>query len=500
MRVRRWAISVILVVMIAGAAFAAVIAEHYHPVLGLDLQGGASVVYRPAHPVSQAILNQTISIIRNRVDGLGVSQPQIGQQGSEIVVELPGIKHPKQALSIIGQTAVLQFRPVGCVAPPYITPPKQLKLNKASLKPGCPASATANSSLLAFVPTTPTTSAAHVTPALLPEYVGGKVTQRFVVGPALLNGNAIKSVFAAPDTQSTAGGWLINFTLTSKASPIFDQIARTYYHHDLAIVLDGVVQTAPQINSTSFGGQGQITGNYTQAQANNLALVLRYGALPVQLVQQTVQTISPTLGSASLRAGLIAGIGGLILVLLYTIVYYRLLGLVVVGGLATTFAALWGIIAFMGHTSQLTLDLSGVTGIIVSIGVIVDSYIVFFERLKDEARSGRSLKAAVDKGFTKAFRTIVAADLVSFIGAALLYYFSIGPVRGFAFFLGLSTLLDVLSAWFFTRPLVLLIGAWMPPSRLRWLGIPLGAAPVDRVEGPGVLRPKSRSASEGVPS
>jgi len=494
MRKGKWIRSVLVSTVIAIAAFVAVLVAGYHPVLGLDLQGGASVVYKPSRPVSQSILAQTISIIENRVNALGVAEPSIGQQGNDIVVDLPGVKDPRKALSIIGETAILQFRPVECVVPPYSPPPKKLHLTKAELTPSCPSSPTASTAAEAFVPTTPPTQAAHVPVALVPQYSGHKVVERYVVGPALLTGNAIKTAYSSPDTQGAAGKWVVNFVLTSKGSPQFNAIARTYYHREVAVVLDGVVQAAPVINSTNFNGQGQITGDYTKSQAHDLAVVLRYGALPVQLVQQTVRTISPTLGAASLRAGLIAGIGGLVLVLLYTIVYYRLLGLVVVGGLATTFAALWAIIATLGHTVSLTLNLAGVTGIIVSIGVIVDSYIVFFERLKDEARNGKSLRASVDAGFGKAFRTIVAADLVSFIGAALLYYFSIGDVRGFAFFLGLSTLLDVASAWFFTRPLVLLIGNVISPKHYRWLGVPVVQVRERAPAGTGIIRPSRVAA------
>ncbi|WP_298346432.1 protein translocase subunit SecD [Ferrimicrobium sp.] len=499
MRKGRWIRSVLISTVVALAAFAAVISAHYHPVLGLDLQGGASVVYKPARKVNTATLNETISIIQDRVNALGVGEPSIGQQGSDIVVDLPGIKDPKTALSYIGQTAILQFRPVLCTAPLYTKPPTSLHLKKSQLTPTCPTATSKTASTLQYVPSTSPLKATSASTALLPEYQGNTKTviARYVVGPTLMTGNAIKSVFAAPVAQSASNQWAINFTLTSKGAPLFNQIAKTYYHQLLAVVLDGTVQSAPQINSTNFNGQGQITGNYTQASATDLATILHYGALPVQLVQQTVQTISPTLGAASLRAGLIAGIAGLVLVMLYTIFYYRLLGLVVVGGLATTFAALWAIIGYLGHSVQLTLNLAGVTGIIVSIGVIVDSYIVFFERLKDEARNGRSLRASVDTGFTKAFRTIIAADLVSFIGAALLYYFSIGDVRGFAFFLGLSTILDVASAWFFTRPLVLWIGNSISPKHYRWLGVPVVQVTRESTVGSGVIKP-SRVAAKGV--
>lgn len=469
---RSYVVSVVLFTIVAIGTFVGVLLANYKPVLGLDLQGGASIVYKPVHKVSNSTLAQTISIIRNRVDALGVAQPNIAQQGQEIVVQLPGIKHPESALKIIGQTAQLQFRIVECTAPNYVKPPKSLlaAIPKGVLKPFCPTSAQ-QETLLQYVPSTALGSIVGSQPALLGQYSGNKVLGRYVLGPALLNGTAISSANAG---LSQSQAWEVAFTLKSKDSAKFDQIASTYYGKQLAIVLDNRVIEAPSINSKSFGGQGVINGVGGQTAANNLALVLRYGALPVQLQQQTVQTVSATLGSSSLKAGVAAGLGGLLLVMLYGIFYYRALGVVVILGLGTTAALLWAIVAFIGHTSQLTLDLSGVTGLIVSIGVTVDSYIVFFERLKDEVRAGKSIRSSVDRGFAKAFRTIVAADLVSLIGAILLYLLSIGPVRGFAFFLGLSTLLDIVSAWFFTRPLVILLGQSRLFTEAKWLGIARG--------------------------
>jgi preprotein translocase subunit SecD len=261
--------------------------------------------------------------------------------------------------------------------------------------------------------------------------------------------------------QDLGGTWTVDLTFTSKGSKAFDQAAascnppgQTCPTGRLAIALDGIVQSAPTIQQSKFNGKAQITGDFSESEARNLALVLRYGSLPVQLEPQTVQTVSPSLGRDSLHAGLLAGAIGTVLVLAYMIFYYRALGMVVVAGLCVWAALQWSIISFLGRTSGLALSLAGVTGIIVSIGVTVDSYVVFFERLKDEVRAGRTLRASVDRGFKRAFRTILIADTSAFMGAAVLYLLTVGPVRGFAFFLGLSTLLDVIVAWFFTRPLV----------------------------------------------
>ena len=186
---------------------------------------------------------------------------------------------------------------------------------------------------------------------------------------------------------------------------------------------------------------------------------MEFGALPVRLNPLNTLIVSPTLGHSALVAGLGAGLVGLALVLLYTILYYRALGLVIVLGLATTAALLWAIISALGHTALApSFDLAGITGIIVSIGITVDSYIVYFERLKDEARAGRSIRTSVDRGFRSAWRTVLAADTVSLLAAILLYLIAVGDVRGFAFFLGLSTLMDVFITWYFTRPLVILLG------------------------------------------
>jgi preprotein translocase subunit SecD len=186
---------------------------------------------------------------------------------------------------------------------------------------------------------------------------------------------------------------------------------------------------------------------------------MEFGSLPVRLKELTTQTVSPTLGKSALRAGLGAGIAGLILVLLYVVLYYRALGAVVISGLALTAAALWAIISALGHTSfSPSFDLAGITGLIVSIGITVDSYIVYFERLKDETRAGRSIRTSVDRGFKSAWRTVWAADFVSLLAAIVLYVVAVGDVKGFAFFLGLSTIMDMTVTWFYTRPLVILLG------------------------------------------
>ncbi|HWC38524.1 MAG TPA: protein translocase subunit SecD [Acidimicrobiales bacterium] len=465
-----WIIGTVVVCL---GALAAVIAAGYAPSLGLDLQGGASVVYQPAHPVPEDQLNQAIAIIRNRVDALGVSEPNIARQGNNIVIQLPGVKDQQRALQIVGQTAQLFFRPVLCTAPPY-TPPAPGTPPPPAGPPQCSPSASAGQPdpALASVASTPKGSDTSQANVLLPEKGS---TIRYVLGPAILNGSIIKNATAALP-QNGGGGWQVNFTLTSSGSPKFDQLAQQNYQKQVAIELDGIVQSAPTINAQSFNGQGQITGSFNESSAKNLALVLRYGALPVQLNQQTATTVSPTLGRDSLHAGLVAGLVGLGLVMLYMVAYYRALGLVVIAGLALTAALLWVIVSYLSHTSGLALDLSGVIGIIVSIGIAVDSYVVYFERLKDEIRSGKTIRSSVDRGFKSAFRTVLAADAVSGIGALILWWRSVGAVRGFAFYLLISTALDVVITYTFTRPMVIMLGRNRIFTEARWLGVARGLA------------------------
>lgn len=468
---RSLVVSLVVILVLAFGGLGAAVAAKWSPKLGLDLQGGLSVVYAPAHPTSSTKLDEAISIIRNRVDALGVAQPNIYRQGSDIVVQLPGIKNQNHALKIIGETAQLLFRPVLCAAPAYAAPSRGSKAPSGPPKcstsalqgtiQGGQAAASSTSaggapaidSSLASYPTTKPSADSPTKDVILP--VKGDPTQRLVLGPAQATGAIISSATAQ---ISQAGQWLVAFTTTGKGAKTLDALGKNNLHRFVAIDLDGQVESYPVFDTDAFHGQGQISGTFTQQQAKSLALVLRYGALPVQLTALTHQAVSPTLGKASLRAGLIAGLIGLALVLVYMIFYYRALGVVVVIGLAASASFLWVIISWLGRAEGLTLDLSGVTGLIVSVGVTVDSYVVYFERLKDDLRSGRTVRSSTERGFKRALRTIVAADLVSLIGAALLWLLSVAQVKGFAFMLGLSTALDLVVTYFFTRPMVIWLG------------------------------------------
>ena len=491
------------IIIVAVLAVTANVLANNEPQLGLDLQGGASVVLEPAEEVPDDSLDQAIEIIRNRVDALGVAEPEIARQGDSIVVQLPGVKDQQRALEIVGQTAELQFRPVLQVLPPGgALPPDATSTtgggSSSTTRGSTPSTRPAPSTTEGAAgepdarivqaaqqattsttapPTSTTTGGEPIDPTeltpreeiaadkqvVLAEFDGDEEVARYILGPSEMSGRGVRTA-RAQLVQSGGTGWEVVVEFTGEGRQQFRAIVDKYIGQPLAIELDGVVQSAPQLQQDLAGSEldsVQITGNFGESEAKDLALVLRYGSLPVELQQQTVRTVSASLGEDSLRAGLIAGLVGVALVALYMILYYRALGVVVLLGLFVSFTYMWAIIAWLGETRGLALSLAGVTGIIVSIGVTVDSYVVFFERLKDEVRSGKTMRSSVEKGFTRAFRTILTADVSSFMGAALLYWLTVGPVRGFAFFLGLSTILDVVVAYFFTRPVV----TWLSRSK-----------------------------------
>jgi preprotein translocase subunit SecD len=491
---RNLLISVLVVVAISVGSFAAVFAAKWSPRLGLDLAGGVSVVYTAESPhITQADLDETVNILNLRVNGLGVSGAQVQTTGkNQISVSIPGVTDAQQVLAQIGQTARMYFRPVLCFAYPQAVPKGDK--NKA-LPPGiepipaCSSASELTASNLAVTPNSspqgyssnnvqpdsqyvayPSTSVDKpgyaTSTVLLPglaDACDGSSVVRCVLGPAQMTGHSIASAQA---TQDQTGAWVVDYTLAgATGSALWDKVAQENFHQLLGIELDGQVYSAPiiqptQSTFTSFDGKGEISGgNLTQADAQNLAQAMNFGALPVSLKAATSETVSATLGHSALVAGLGAGIAGLILVLLYVLLYYRALGLVVISGLLLTALLLWAIISALGHTSVApSFDLAGITGLIVSIGITVDSYIVYFERLKDETRSGRSVRTSVDRGFKSAWRTVWAADFVSLLAAIVLYFVAVGNVKGFAFFLGLSTIMDMAVTWFYTRPLVILLG------------------------------------------
>ena len=285
----------------------------------------------------------------------------------------------------------------------------------------------------------------------------------YYAGPAGADGQVFSNDASA---QINNGGWVVTVGLRSGsagedkwnaiANECFSK-AQTCPTGQIAIVLDGEVISAPVVQTNNFSGSVQISGNFTEREARDLAKILEFGAVPVRFSAPTAQTVSATLGKDSLHAAIVSGLVGVALVLLFLLFYYRRLTFVVLGGLAVSGMLQWSTISWLSQRNGLALSLSGVTGIIVSIGVTVDSYVVFFEKLKDDVLAGRTLRNSATRSFQAAWKTILAADTVSLLGAVVLWFLTVGSVRGFAFFLGLSTLCDIIVAYFFTRPTVILL-------------------------------------------
>ena len=513
---RNGLLSLIIIVVLAVAGLAWTFAADNDPLLGLDLQGGVSVVLEPTEDADDDAMDQAVEIIRQRVDGLGVAEPEITRQGDAIVIQLPGIDDREQALELVGQTAELRFRPVLQTLPaglegledPAGTDTTQPDATDTS-EPGTSEPETTDTTVddgadesgyglapgeiaaplqtddtsTTTAPTTtapaedePTTPPAGLDdlqltsaedddpeqPVTLAQYEDDVEVARYRLGPAEATGEILSGASA---TLASLGQWQVGVQVKGDRIDEFNEIAAACYNagptcpsRQLAIVLDGRVVSAPSINAPAFDPDAiSISGNFTESEAKDLALVLRYGALPVELEAQQTQSVSASLGKDALDAGLLAGLIGLALVSIYMIAYYRLLGLVAMLSLSVSAALLWTMIAYLGEDQGLALTLAGVTGIILSIGVAVDSNVVFYEHLKEEVAGGRSLRTAVDGSFASAFSTIVKADVASLIGAGILYWLTVGPVRGFALFLGLSTLLDLIASYFFMRPLTLML-------------------------------------------
>ncbi len=500
-KIRPWRSLALLFLVLAGLTVWAFWPGTVHtPRLGLDLEGGTQVTLVPKSAVNGGTVNddqlkQAVEIIRQRVNGLGVAESEVTIQGSganaAIVVSVPG-SNDQSIRDQISQTAQLNFRPVyaedagtpsttsadsGTKATPTPTPKKGSSVGTATTPSPTPTSA-------ALVP--PIQSAendAKLQAAYLaldcskPEATkgGGQPddpakwivtcsqdgSAKYLLEPAFIKGTEITEAQAQLPTQG-AGGWQVTLSFNQTGANQLAEVSTKIYQkqspqNQFAIVLDGLVQSSPYFSEPITGGNAQITGTFTQEQAKSLANVLKYGALPVTLNVAEITTVSPTLGTDQLKAGLIAGGLGLLLVVLYLLAYYRALGVVAVLSLVVAAWFTYVVFVLLGRTVGLALTLAGVAGAIVAIGITADSFVVYFERIRDEVRDGRSLRVAAEVGWTRAKSTILAADFVSLLAAVILYYLSVGNVRGFAFVLGLTTIIDIIVAFFFTRPLVAIL-------------------------------------------
>ena len=478
---RRYIIPLVVVFTLVGVIWAVIAVKGLEPRLGLDLKGGSSVTFVPTNPrggePTAEQLNTTVDIIRNRVNSKGVAEAEVNLEGGNIVVSIPDVPNPDDVIAAVGTTAQLQFRPVTEIVAP--NDPKYKQDPFKAVDCAKPETYTATDDPDKEVVLCARDEAGQLRPnASSPKLLLGKVA---------LGGTDISS--ARPQLATTGQGGVttgqwetqLNFNgrggdrfrdLTGKAAcnPEGDP------KRNIAITLDAVVINYPpvasdvQCNQGISGGSAVITGQ-TQAEAQNLAPLISSGALPLKLDPQSRTTVSATLGADSLHAGLIGGAVGLGLVFLYVLLYYRGLGLVIWVGLAIAAALNVGIVIVMGDLIGFTLTLAGIAGLIVAIGISADTYVVFFERLKDEVRDGKTLRTSVDRGWQRSFHTLVSANAVSFAAALILYLLAIGPVRGFAFTLGLATLIDFFAAWFFARPAVSLLTRTRLFQEGRFVGI-----------------------------
>jgi preprotein translocase subunit SecD len=522
----------LLIVGLTAWAFAPIDGYSATPRLGLDLRGGTQVILDP-QPITEGAeiteeqLQQSVEIIRQRVNGVGVAEADISIQGTGsdavIVVSVPGVTQDR-IVELVGRTALLDFRPVENILDPAPVGAdetesadnannnnKNNKKNNKNQNDSASQSDTSDSGPTASEPTDEAAEEelqqggdivqAKVNDAKFQQEVlaldcndtrnqlGGtpddpelwlgtcqrvipdKETQapaaKYVLKPAFIRGTEITSA-AAQLPQQGAGGWVVTLSFDSEGASKLAEISGQLVNlppptNQFAIVLDGVVVSAPSFEEQILGGEAQISGNFTAQEAEDLANVLKFGALPVKLQVQQVESISATVGDSYLRAGLLAGIIGLILVAGWLIFYYRILGVVAALSLVLAGWMTYCLFVILGNTIGFTLTLAGVAGAIVAIGITADSFIVYFERIRDEIRDGKSLRRSVDEGWVRARRTLLAADFVSILAAVVLYFLSVGNVRGFAFALGLTTVMDVVVAFWFTRPSVTVLArsAWM---------------------------------------
>jgi len=505
----------LLVIIIGLAVWTFWPGQESTPRLGLDLQGGTQVILIPNQAegtaeITDDQLQQTVEIIRQRVNGFGVAEADVAIQGSgndaAIVVSVPGVNQ-REIAEQLSQTALLDFRPVSTIVEPGVIDPNTLqpaeatteKKTKKTKKNSASGEATFAETSPSPSPTETTAADATESDVLVPPVEGdaaddpaledallnldctteasrqgGKPdnpdkwivtcdregTGKYLLEPAFIKGTSITN--ASAELAQGGAGWVVNLEFDGEGADALSEISNRLVslpapQNQFGIVLDGLVVSAPYFQQPINDGRAQISGNFTPEEAKNLAQVLKFGALPLTLDIASVETVTPTLGADYLRVGLIAGALGLGLVVLYLLLYYRALGIVAVVSLIIAAILTFLVFVILGRTVGLALTLAGVAGAIVAIGITADSFVVYFERIRDEIREGRSLRAACDAGWERARNTILAADFVSLLAALVLYFLSVGAVRGFAFVLGLTTLMDVMVAFMFTRPMVTLL-------------------------------------------
>ncbi|QCU77904.1 protein translocase subunit SecD [Citricoccus sp. SGAir0253] len=461
---------------------------HWAPKLALDLEGGTQMVLAPEVSGDQQVtpdqLDQAVEIIRQRVDGSGVAEAEIATQGGRnVVVSLPGVPDPATR-DLIQASANMEFRPVITAGPYEAVPKDQRTPTKDFPKPTAEPENGSDPN--------------WITPQLAAEFEAydcaaqareqdredlpadkpaiacqpgdeetGQPGVKYILGPVEVQGTDIAGAdygLVNTATGVSTNQWAVNLTFNGQGSDAFREVTQRLTpfpegdpRKQFAIVLDGTVVSAPQSNAVITDGRAQITGNFSEQSAAALAEQLKYGALPISFSIESEQQISATLGADQLRLGLVAGLIGLGLVAVYSFFQYRLLGLVTIASLVVAGALTYLAIVLLGWSDNYRLSLAGIAGLIVAIGLTADSFIVYFERIKDELRHGRTLPEAVEYGWARAKRTVTASKAVNLLAAVVLYFVAVGNVRGFAFTLGLTAIADLVVVFLFTHPVMQLL-------------------------------------------
>jgi preprotein translocase subunit SecD len=556
-------ILIALAVLVAGLITLLAVSGTWTPKLGLDLRGGTTITLTARNTTGSGTVDPNSlqlakSIIQSRVDSLGVGESEVTTSGdNQIIVTVPNVQQD-ELVRLVGQTAVLRFRAVyaaeqiqppvqpsasaeptqGATAPPSseptagtseeAKPPEPSATNKPNNKPlpalptappvpldkACvPADGkgTAPDQALDWQPSEACQSAfaeftCETKVTEVPDQglfaCNQEKTEKYLLGPTLIEGNQLTSAVAGIPQNNV--NWVVNLEFNPQGAAAFETATRELSQKSepqnrFAIVLDGVSISAPSVNEPIPGGRAEISGNFTQKSATELANVLKYGALPLAFDVSEVNNVSATLGGEQLRAGIIAGIIGLALVVGYCFLYYRGLGIVVVASLAIGAVITYACMVLLGSSVGFALNLPGIAGAIVAIGITADSFVIFFERIRDEVREGRSLRTAVETGWRRARQTILIADTVSMLSALVLFVLAVGAVKGFAFTLGLTTLIDVLVVFLFTKPLMTLLartkffGGGHKLSGLDPAHLGVQALPGSRSRRPTVGRPAAVS-------
>ncbi len=462
------------------------------PELALDLQGGTQIILSAKTPDGAAPtteqMNQAAAIIRQRVDASGVGETDITTQaGNQSVVQIPG-PADDETRDRIAASAQMQLRAVL-----YTTAASTSYVGEDGNQTPYP---TPDPSLVATPTASPTNGSDlnWVTPALQAEFLAYDCsnpandpanapkdqpviacdpagTAKYILGPVELDGSSITDATAGMNTQN--GQWVVNVVFDEAGAKTFGEVSQRLYaftkagqtpQNQFAFVLDGAVISAPSMNGVILDGKPQISGTFTQESSKTLADQLKYGALPLSFEVQSTNSISATLGSQQLQIGLIAGLIGLALVALYSLIVYRALGFVIIASLAVMAVLTYITLCILAWRMGFRLSLAGVAGLIVTIGFTADSFIVYFERIRDELRDGKSITGAVEDGWGRAKRTIYISKSINILAAVVLYILADATVKGFAFTLGLTTLIDILIFILFTHPVMQLL------ARTRFFG------------------------------